>query len=117
MFILTVVVILVIALLLTLVVLVQNPKGGGLSATFSGQNQFMGVRKTTDFLEKSTWIFAIALLFLSVISVAFIDKGDGQGVDSIDQEMNQKIQELPDALPANTLPVEEAPAEEAPAAE
>lgn len=59
--------ILITCALLVLVVLIQNPKGGGLSAQFSSSNQFMGVRKTADFLEKSTWVLAVILLSLSVM--------------------------------------------------
>ena len=62
------VLILITCLLLVLVVLIQNPKGGGLSAEFSGNNQFMGVRKTADFLEKATWVLAVALLSLSLLA-------------------------------------------------
>ena len=47
-----------------LVVLVQNPKGGGLASGFASSNQIMGVKKTTDFLEKATWTLAIALLVI-----------------------------------------------------
>ncbi|HIA11291.1 MAG TPA: preprotein translocase subunit SecG, partial [Flavobacteriales bacterium] len=49
-----VVLILITCFLLVAIVLIQNPKGGGLSAEFSSSNQFMGVRKTADFLEKAT---------------------------------------------------------------
>ena len=47
--------IVVVSILLALIVLVQDPKGGGLASNFSSSNQVMGVRKTTDFLEKATW--------------------------------------------------------------
>jgi preprotein translocase subunit SecG len=60
--------ILIICILLVAIVLIQNPKGGGLSAEFSGSNQYMGVRKTADFLEKATWALAIALMCLSLVS-------------------------------------------------
>lgn len=53
--------ILICAVLLILVVLVQNSKGGGLASGFSQGNQVMGVKKTTDFLEKATWTLAICL--------------------------------------------------------
>ena len=56
------------------VVLIQESKGGGLASSFSAQNSLMGVRKTTDVLEKCTWGFAIAMVVLSVISNAFIVK-------------------------------------------
>ena len=60
--------IIITCILLVAVVLIQNPKGGGLSAEFSSSNQYMGVRKTADFLEKATWALAIALLSLSLFS-------------------------------------------------
>ena len=55
------VMILIFAVLLILVVLIQNSKGGGLASSFSQGNQVMGVKKTTDFLEKATWTLAICL--------------------------------------------------------
>jgi|TARA_B110000238_G_C15720276_1_gene266346 preprotein translocase subunit SecG len=61
--------IIVISVLLMLVVLVQNPKGGGLSSAFGGDsgNMLGGVRRTNDFLEKSTWTLALALLVLVLL--------------------------------------------------
>ena len=61
-------------ILLILIVLVQNSKGGGLASNFQASNQIMGVRKTTDFLEKATWFLAGALLLLSVVGSAFIPR-------------------------------------------
>ena len=53
--------------LLVLVIMVQNPKGGGLASTFGGDSQIIGgVKKTTDFLDRSTWILA-SLLFLLIL--------------------------------------------------
>lgn len=62
--------IIITSILLVLIVLVQNPKGGGLSSSFGGGagNQIMGAKKTTDFLEKATWMLAIALIVLSLAS-------------------------------------------------
>ena len=71
MFILVSVLIFIVAVLLILVILVQNPKGG-LASNFSSSNQVMGVRKTTDFLEKATWTLGIALLVFSVVSSSLI---------------------------------------------
>jgi preprotein translocase subunit SecG len=68
--------IIIVCALLVLVVLVQNSKGGGLSSSFGASNQIMGVKKTGDFLEKSTWGLAIALLVLSLASTAFINRED-----------------------------------------
>ncbi|KWW29820.1 MAG: preprotein translocase subunit SecG [bacterium P3] len=67
-----VVLILIVCLLLAVVVLVQNSKGGGLAANFSAPNQFMGVRRTADFLEKATWWLAIILVVLSLAATASI---------------------------------------------
>jgi len=60
--------IIIVCVLLVLVVLIQNSKGGGLAANFSSNNQFMGVRKTTDFVEKATWTLAISLLVLCLVA-------------------------------------------------
>ena len=58
--------------LLTLVVLIQNPKGGGLGASLGGfNNQIMGVQRTTDFLEKATWTLAGILIVFSLLSKFF----------------------------------------------
>ncbi len=72
--------ILIASIILGLIILIQNPKGGGLSASFGGVgNQLMGVKKTTDVLEKGTWLFAgiVSVLCLtsaiaSVIISAFL---------------------------------------------
>lgn len=68
------VLILITCALLILIVLVQNSKGGGLASNFASSNQYMGVRKTADFLEKSTWTLAIVLLALSLLSIFVIPK-------------------------------------------
>lgn len=84
--------IIVTCILLVLVVLIQNPKGGGLAAAFSSSNQFMGVRKTADFLEKTTWTLAIVLLLLSFVS------STNKGTDTVvnqDTELQERIDELP----------------------
>jgi preprotein translocase subunit SecG len=70
------IIILIICALLILIVLVQNSKGGGLASNFSSSNQYMGVRKTADFLEKSTWILAVLLLVFSLIGVFAIPKAN-----------------------------------------
>ncbi len=59
--------IIVVCVFLSLIVLVQNSKGGGLSSTFGGGNQIMGVKKTADVLEKTTWILAAILVALCLI--------------------------------------------------
>ncbi|MBQ1859207.1 MAG: preprotein translocase subunit SecG [Paludibacteraceae bacterium] len=57
------------AILLTLLVLVQNSKGGGLAAGFSSGNQVMGAPKTADFLEKATWTLLAVIVALSIVAV------------------------------------------------
>ena len=59
--------ILIASILLILIVLIQNSKGGGLASGFSSSNQIMGVRKTTDFLEKATWTLAGTVVVLSIV--------------------------------------------------
>ena len=56
------------AVLMCLIVLIQNSKGGGLASGFASSNQIMGVRKTTDFLEKATWTIAALMVVFSILS-------------------------------------------------
>lgn len=73
------VLIIIASLILGLIVLIQNPKGGGLSGVLGGVgNQLMGVKQTTDVLEKGTWIFAAIVGILCLVSPAFIPK-EGAG--------------------------------------
>jgi preprotein translocase subunit SecG len=86
------VLILIACVLLVLVVLVQNAKGGGLASNFSSSNQYMGVRKTADFLEKTTWTLALILLVLSLFSIFVIPKNQGQAA-SQQSEIQKQIDE------------------------
>jgi protein translocase SecG subunit len=63
-----IILIVIVAVLLGVVVLIQNPKGGGLAVGFQGTAQVGGVQRTTDFLEKATWYLAIGLFVLCLIS-------------------------------------------------
>lgn len=69
-----VVFLIIICLLLVMIVLVQNSKGGGLASNFAGSNQYMGVRKTADFLEKATWTLAASLLVFSLLATWTLPK-------------------------------------------
>lgn len=89
------VLILIVCILLILIVLVQNSKGGGLASNFSSSNQYMGVRRTADFLEKSTWTLAIILLVLSLGSVFTINRGNTERSQS---QIEQLLQESPDKV-------------------
>ena len=79
------------SVLLILIVLVQNSKGGGLASNFSASNQVMGVRKTTDFLEKATWGLAIALVVFCLVSTMSVDKGTGlKNKSAIEEELKNQ---------------------------
>ena len=100
-----VVIILIVSLLIAAVVLVQNPKGGGLATGFQGASQFGGVQKTTDFLEKSTWYLTIALFVLCLISAKFMSGTNGTDTAGFQEEemittdpiFNEETIELNDA--------------------
>ena len=66
MYLLFVILMVIAALLMCFIVLIQNSKGGGLASGFSSSNAIMGVRKTTDFLEKATWGLAIFMVVMSI---------------------------------------------------
>ncbi len=102
-YILVSVLILITCVLLILVVLVQNSKGGGLASNFAGSNQYMGVRKTADFLEKSTWTLAIVLLLLSLFTIFVIPRSSGDMQNTVDTELRDQINNTPPA----TMPVED----------
>lgn len=104
----------IVAILLVLIVLVQNSKGGGLSSQFggSGAQQVIGVKKTTDLLEKVTWGFAIALFALSLASSVMINKGNATdyvdpNLDAAQQAIPQQSQDIPVA-PIETIPADTA---------
>lgn len=79
MYTLIVILILIVSVLLGLIVLVQNSKGGGLVSNFGGANQVMGVRQTTDFLEKATWTMAAILVVLCLVSSITIPRNVKSG--------------------------------------
>lgn len=91
-------------ILLILIVLVQNSKGGGLASNFQSSNQIMGVRKTTDFLEKATWVLAGTLLVLSIGGTAFIPRDANAGAKSAIQD------QIENAVDPNQVPSFPAPA-------
>ena len=102
MYVLLTILVVIASILLTLLVLVQNSQGGGLSAGFSSTNQIMGVRKTTDFLEKATWGLVIFVVVISIITVG-IHKH--QLVDtSKDSEIRENYQKAKQAEPGVVAP-------------
>ena len=96
--------IVIVAFLLVVVIMVQNPKGGGLSSSFGGGGQQLGgVKKTTDFLDKSTW--ALATLLLALILASNIAIGGSEA------ELESKAL---DPESTTTVPAEDLPAEATP---
>jgi preprotein translocase subunit SecG len=99
-------IIIFVSILLVLIILVQNPKGGGLAASFSSSNQFMGVKRTADFIEKATWGLAAGLLLLSIIAIMLPRETETQRQSRIqDQIENTAID--PERMP--TYPTTPAP--------
>ena len=98
MFTVLVVLAVLIAVLLTLIVVVQNSKGGGLASQFAASNSVMGVQKTTDFLEKATWSLTAIMVVLCVASAAFINTGNA--TDSATAVKDVIEQSAPAAAPA-----------------
>ena len=89
--------IILVCILLILIVLVQNPKGGGLSSTFGGGGTqlFGGVKKTTDFLDKGTWVLAIALvvlvLFANVTNKPNVIENPGDRDSQIQEQLDNGV--------------------------
>ena len=98
MLILFVILIVLSCVILGFFVLVQNPKGGGLSGTIGGfSNQFMGVKQTTDVLEKGTWVFAVIVAVLCICSVLFVPKASSG--PSLLNEVDTKTRATQQATP------------------
>lgn len=108
MYTLSVVLVILASILMCGIVLIQESKGGGLASSFSSSNQIMGVKKTTDFLEKATWTLAIAMVVLSVVSAGFVEKSSN--VEEI-IELQVPTQQAPVQAPTAETPATETPAE------
>ncbi|MEQ1796395.1 MAG: preprotein translocase subunit SecG [Lacibacter sp.] len=94
------------SVILGFIVLVQNPKGGGLSGSVAGfSNQFMGVKQTTDVLEKGTWLFAAIIGVLCLVSTVFISDTAGTGGGSLEKvPTSQPVKQAPANNSTPTLP-------------
>ncbi len=113
MYILISVLILVFAVFLILIVLVQNSKGGGLASNFSASNQVMGVKKTTDFLEKATWTLSTTILVLCIAAAATVG---GNDVVSNESAIQENVENAIDPTQVPNFPTDvavEEPAEDA----
>lgn len=107
---LCIVLILIASVLLVLAVLVQSPKSG-MAANFGASNQVMGVRQTTDFLEKFTWGMAVAILVLSLLATTAMDSHLVEQSNASAADANTLIEKI--ATPAEqSIPQVEIPAEQ-----
>lgn len=105
MFTIFLVLITIVCFLLIVVIMVQNPKGGGLSSSLGGSTQLGGVQKTTDFLDKSTWTLATVLMVLILLSSLSFNGGTS------DSKIIENAPATPSAAPATpATPAPAAPA-------
>lgn len=110
------VLIMIVAFLLIVVIMVQNPKGGGLGSSFGGETQQIGgVQKTTDFLDKSTWWLGILMIVLILLSNVTIFGNQGASSKALDGANDQQIEapvSTTEDAPASTVPATEKKEEE-----
>ncbi len=102
------IIIILVCILLTLVVLIQNPKGGGIAANFAAPNQIMGVKRSSDVIEKATWILAVVLIVFSLASNFVRPTADTEG-DAPESRIKDQIENT--AAPAPLVAPSPAPAE------
>jgi preprotein translocase subunit SecG len=116
--------IIIACVLQVLIVLVQNSKGGGLAANFTSAGQAMGVRKTADFLEKSTWTLAAAILLLCIVATASIPRGETEQRSRIENQIQNAVDPnaiptlpsaTPESAPSQSAPAQNAPVQQSPA--
>lgn len=108
MVILFLILVIIISFVLGFIVLVQNPKGGGLAGNIAGfSNQFMGVKQTTDILEKGTWLFAGALGLVCLVSSFFIS--GSSAVEDKTQNIGNPTQTQQTTPAQNPSPVQPKP--------
>jgi preprotein translocase subunit SecG len=92
-----VILLLLACILLGLIILIQNPKGGGLAGNVAGfSNQFMGVKQTNNVLEKGTWLLAIVVALFCIFSTLFIPKAGTNRV--------RDVKATPTSVPSGNLP-------------
>jgi len=107
MYLLISILIVIASIILIFFVVIQNSKGGGLAAGFSSSNQVMGVRKTTDFLEKATWSLAGTIVVLCVVASLFSSRHHQVEDSSIRNEIQNAVPADQNAVPDFGTPVPE----------
>ena len=112
MYLFLVILIVIAAIFLCFIVLIQNSKGGGLSSGFSSSNQIMGVRKTTDFLEKATWGLAGFIVVMSIVTSYAVPSASSNSSSVILEQAEKEQKTNPMNAPAGfaTPKTEAAPA-------
>ncbi|ULB35597.1 MULTISPECIES: preprotein translocase subunit SecG [Proteiniphilum] len=122
MYIFITILILLASILMILAVLVQKSKGGGLASGFSSSNQIMGVRKTTDFLEKFTWTLAGIVIVLSILTAKYTASRTNAPQSQVEVQQTAPLSPstapdvapgmpVPSQVPAQPTPEEGTPAE------
>ena len=122
MYLLFIILMVIAALLMCFIVLIQNSKGGGLASGFSSSNAIMGVRKTTDFLEKATWGLAAFMVVMSIATAYVVPSDKSKTQDAVMEQAQKEQQTNPYNMPTGTAApktdaasTESAPATETPA--
>ncbi len=114
MYIVLTILIILVSVLLALVVLIQNPKGGGIVSGIIGSSQVMGVKKTSDFIEKLTWGLALSLVILCLAASFSLPSTEDRKVGTSMQEQIENSA-TPVNVPVNPAPAQQQPAQQQPA--
>ena len=97
----------IVCFLLIVVIMVQNPKGGGLSSTLGGAQSLGGVQKTTDFLDKSTWTLAAFLIVLILASsISFtgtLSDNESKIIDKMDKSAPKSSAPTQETAPTTAI--------------
>lgn len=111
MYIFIMILILLASILMIFAVLVQKSKGGGLASGFSSSNQIMGVRKTTDFLEKFTWTLAAVVIVLSILTAKYTASTSSLPKSQVEVEQPAPLSPTtaPDVTPGMPIPAQTQP--------
>jgi preprotein translocase subunit SecG len=108
--------IIVVCILLILVVLIQNPKGGGIAANFTAPNQIMGAKRSSDVVEKATWILAVVLIVFSLSSNFMRPSGESESStpeSRIKENIDNSSMPAAPAQPQQAQPQQAQPAQDA----
>lgn len=103
----------IVSILLIIVVLIQKSKGGGLASNFAGSNQVLGVNRTNNFIEKTTWALAIIILVLSVLSslVSSNATAENKGNLKVEAPVQQQAADFGTSAPAAAATTAATPAD------